>query len=165
MVLEEFVLLESEIDAEASWRLLDWCIAHGADEVSFELVPCEDPDCLQDEVVFGRAFRLITPIIRQQCGPAEREGWTYEEDGLGLMSTALWTLDETTVRTLQTAFPRGLFRGGIERGAGGLNAPIVYRGGALMLAFDPVGDRAILRVTQHERFMLERAGFTLHLDY
>lgn len=149
--------------AAASWRLLAWCLARGADE--FTLVFLGPP--YVPGTVWSEWDALLAPFRRRVASAGDR-----------------WMLTGESAAVLEAMLPEGLLGGwsrggpdghaavggtgadgwgvdGSGRGGGRAAAvrdPAVYRGGALLLSVDTEGGEGTLALRRDDEVSLERAN-------
>lgn len=165
-------LVDCYLDAEdyprdECWRLVEWCRQHGATEFGVTAVPDFSSGCLQEEAVFGTALKLRRRLHPHNRGVGDRETFAHTIDEfLHFAEKQLAMLTEETVEVLKLEYRGGLFGKFGQRGDDEfIEDPILYREGRLMLGVSTHEGRGVLRVTQHERFMLEASKFVLRPDW
>jgi len=133
------VLQSLDFTPEETWRLLQWCREHGADEFAVSLYDMT-PDPL------APSFRARS----RREGISGREQW-YDTD--------LYRLDGESVERLRTLFASGLFQvPAWGSDTGWVENPTFYRNGELMLCVVSHEGYGELRVSQRERESLARIG-------
>lgn len=150
-------LAADDADPASVRRLLDWCVARGADEFSLHVMaladaPGERADAFEDALEpWGRpaAVRSIVDATDGPCFPGR---------------VRLWALDEGAVPLLHRFLPLASLRlGAGEPGeAGWFENLIVYRAGELLFAAltnDRVG---VLQLRAGEREELVALGIAVH---
>src|SRR5690348_3504778 len=93
-----------------TWGVLDWCMAHGADE--FSLVICVDR---ADSRRGSRFFRVLRPLQLRAARRSTLDG------GLGagpVRRIPLWRLNETSIGFLRATCRWGPLRSGTTRTCG-----------------------------------------------
>lgn len=148
-------LIPSDYSAADSWRLLEWCKAHGADEFTVDISSADD----RAADILGHGFlSVVTPFSH---GTKIRERMSGPTADDMRRDTALWTLNADSISALMKALPDGLFEYDPLRGAW-LEDPVIYRGGELMLGVLSHEAFAVLRLAEDEAAQLADAGFPSH---
>ena len=147
-------LAPADYSAGETWRLVEWCRQHGADEFTI--------DCLGSEAVVGEAWRsfekLVRPFFRGDQVRERMSGPTADDL---TRSTKLWALNAATIGALQRALPDGLLSYD-PVGLAWFEDPVFYRDGRLMLGVLSHEAFAIMRLSEPEATELDAAGFTSH---
>jgi hypothetical protein len=150
IVLETVHVFGKDLGLEGQWRLLNWCLEHGADEFMIGAIVCDGGSDAQlrpyDEMV--KPHQLPRAVRRHLTGPPN-QGLSYETD--------LWKLNRITLNALRVAFPRGPFDY-FPEGDAWFEDLDVYRGGELLLGVITHEHEGVLRVTSSERADLGARG-------
>jgi hypothetical protein len=148
-------LIPSEIPQEDTWRLLHWCIEHGADEFTIDRQ-------LKDAVIGPRNwtdFEITAgPFSR---GVKKRECMSGRTADDLVRDTEVWALNQATASALMLALPGGLLDYEPREG-GWFEDPILYRRGELMLGVLSREAFGVLRLSDVEVNELGGAGFPSH---
>lgn len=149
-------LANGDLAPAAWWRLVEWCVARGADEFTVDVMALRDtPAPLADAFEDALGARERTPEVRMML------------DGGGGPSfpgvVRLWALDEASLEQLRRFLPDGPLSYGAQGigAAGWLENLIVYREGELMLGVVTHEQEGVVRVTPAERAELEALGIPL----
>lgn len=126
---------------EASWRLLEWCRAHGADEFGLAF---RGPPYLPG-TRWAAADEMLVPFRRRVASSGDR-----------------WTLTGESATVLRELLPDGLF--GLEDDAASPHDPTIYRGARVLLAIATRDGEGRLDVSADEEASLERAGLPVHRE-
>lgn len=150
---EELRIAAADATPDELWRLLDWCIAHGADELTIEVMalvgtPAPLADAFEDALAPWELAPAIRPILESTTAPI------YPG------RVRLWSLGPQTVELLRRFLPGGpLTHGAHGVGeAGWLENLALYRGGELLFGAVTHEGEALLRAGPEERADLERLG-------
>ena len=141
---------KSDVSAEESWRLLEWCAKNGADEFTINgmVSGSEGPKS-------AAFFASLAPYGRPESRRRRLSGPTADEL---VRSTELWTLSSETIALLRGAMVDGIF----DYNAGGdpwLEDLAAYRRGEFMIGVITHEDGGVLRITPAEVAALNRMGF------
>jgi hypothetical protein len=138
------------LSAAESWRLLRWCVEHGADEFTVAV------RCMADEPApIADAFE--DAFAGSPTGIARRRILAGASDG-NVQPVRLWALNEQAIVSLRTFMSEGLFTHRVDP-RGWLEDPVIYRNGALMLGVVTHEQEGVLRATPQEVRELETLGF------
>lgn len=144
------------MDPAAVRRLLEWCVASGADEFSLHVMalagaPGELADAFEDALEPWARPAAVRPIVDAADGPSFPG------------RVRLWALDERAVPPLHRFLPLGALRlGAGEPGeAGWFENLTVYRAGELLFAALTNDGAGVLQLRAGERAQLEEAGIRL----
>ncbi len=140
-------------DADAAWRLLDWCVGVGADDFTVAGIGSGDPN--------AEPFRAFDTIADRWRRPPEARRHLSGPPNSGLVfATDLWALNQETILALKAAFPRGLFD--YYPGADAWFEDLeVYRRGELLLGIITHEQEGLLRLTTEESAELLERGLVL----
>ena len=129
-----------DFTSEETWRLLQWCREHGADEFAVSLYHLtSDP---------------LAPSFRAR---ARREGVSGGSEQW--YDTDLYRLDSESMEKLRTLFPSGLFHlPAWDSDTGWAENPTFYRDGEMMLNVVSHEGYGELRILESERESLARIG-------
>ncbi|HEU0015434.1 MAG TPA: hypothetical protein VFQ45_17220 [Longimicrobium sp.] len=134
-----------------TWRLLDWCMARGADALTLDpmrMVGRPSPAC--------DAFETRMAPHRLADGERRPLGAPYEQ---WREPAELWRLDAASAAILREHLELGLFTYLLDPENGWLEDPALYRGRELMLGVVTHEGEGFLRVTAGERAELDGLGF------
>jgi hypothetical protein len=154
-VLVKRYLTPSDFSTEETWRLVDWCKRHGADEFTID---CVGPDAATTARGWRRFEKMLEPFALGQKVRERMSGPTADEL---TRATELWELNDRSISALQHALPAGLIQYEPREDAWFEN-PVLYRGGDLMLGVLSHEAFAVLRVSDLEAGELASAGFISH---
>jgi hypothetical protein len=148
-------LTPSDFSTEETWRLVDWCKRHGADEFTI--------DCLgTDAATTARAWRQFQKVVQPfALGENIRERMSGPTADELTRPTPVWQLNDASLNALQQALPSGLMQYE-PRDDAWFENPVLYRAGELMLGVLSHEAFAILRVSDFEVGELASAGFISH---
>jgi len=125
---------------DQSWRLLDWCVARGANEFSLAFLgPPYVP-----RTTWAQVDELLAPFRRRVASAGDR-----------------WLLTSEAVTVLRGVLPGGLFAS--VPGESSVEDPTVYRGGEALLRIVTRQGEGMLQLRDDEEASLERAGLPAHL--
>ena len=156
-VRERWRVLDGDTDPPRLWALLEWCVAHGADEFTIDVMALVDvPAALADAFEDAMAPWTRPPAVRDVLDGAAGPAYPAR--------VRLWTLDARTLALLRGFLPDGPLRLGAGRpgAAGWLEHLIVYRGGELLFAGLPHDGTGLLELRSGERHQLTTLGLVLH---
>lgn len=135
-----------------SWTLLDWCRAHGADEITFKLLGLEG----HSSPFTDRVEEELAPL---RLPPAPRRHLNVYEGEDEVRPTHLWVLGDGSVAVLRRYFADGLFTYPLgEWETGCIEDLIIYRGGRLLLGIVSHEGEGMLYVTPAEAADLKARG-------
>lgn len=135
-----------DVRADDSWRLLRWCVEHGASDFTLALMRIEgEAPTFLDEV-----SAALKPFA---AAPAVRNGEHTAE---------VWTLTPASVAVLQDLLPDGLFTAASYAGSGWLEDPTFYRAGEVMLGIVTHENEGVLVVQQADHASFEALGLISH---
>lgn len=124
---------------EASWRLLDWCLTRGADEIGLAFLgPPYVPDTTWSEV-----DEMLAPFRSRVASAGDR-----------------WVLTAESAAALRTVFLDGLFTR--TPGDTSIENPTVYRGGVPLLSVVTRDGEGVLHLRHDDVASLERSGLPHH---
>lgn len=124
---------------DASWRLLDWCLARGADEIGLAFLgPPYMPDSTWSEV-----DEMLAPFRRRVASAGDR-----------------WLLTAESVAVLRAVLRDGLFT--YTPGETSIENPTIYRGGVPLLSVITHEGEGVLHLRADDVTSLERAGLPHH---
>ena len=138
------------LSAAESWRLLRWCIEHGAAEFTVT-VRCAAGEMAPIADAFEDAFAA------SHIGIARRRVLASDSEAKS-QAVRLWALNEEAVVALRTFMSGGLFTHVVDP-RGWLEDLAIYRDGALMLGIVTHEQEGVLRATPQEVRELETLGF------
>jgi hypothetical protein len=147
----------ADISAADTWVLLDWCLAHGADEFTQTPMKAGDEPAADDQ-------RSIEDLRRFERAPGSRERVTTPWGEEDVRETVLWTLSPDSVSLLRSFFPDGLFQ---YHGAVVVEElpktdwyedPVFYRRGVIMLGVISHEGAALLELTAEEHAAVAALG-------
>jgi hypothetical protein len=144
------------IEAEPSWRLVEWCIDKGANEFTLAQILVGDNDV--PAVPQFQAFDKLT--ARHRLPAAPREQLSRRPDEEWVRKTDLWMLNKETILVLKQVLPEGVFTCDVGS-EGWFEDLAIYRRGNLMLGIVSHEREGILQVTGEEKRELESAGYSL----
>lgn len=124
---------------DATWRLVEWCVARGADE--FGLTFLGPPYQASGE--WADVDQLLAPFRRRIASAGDR-----------------WRLTGETTAALRSVLPHGLFT--FEPGASAIEDPTFYRGGIPLLAIATHEGEGTIEATEDDERSLARAGLPFH---
>lgn len=137
--MQTFVVRREDYPADQSWRLVDWCLARGANEFSLAFLgPPYVP-----RTTWARVDELLAPFRRRVASAGDR-----------------WLLTGETVTVLRDVLPGGLF--GSAPGESPIEDLTVYRGGEALLRVVTRQGEGILQLRDGEDASLERAALPVH---
>lgn len=131
---------KSDYTPSQSWRLLEWCQRHGADE--FSLVFLGPP--YLPSTPWAAVDELLVPFRRRVASAGDR-----------------WALTGESAAVLRDILPGGLFD--YTPGETSLEDLTVYRGGEALLRVVTRDGQGILQLRDDEEQTLESAGLPYHL--
>ena len=138
------------LSAPESWRLLRWCVEHGADEFTVT-VRCMAGEPAPIADAFEDAFAAsYTGITSRRILASASEG--------NVQPVRLWALNEQAIVSLRTFMSEGLFTHLVDP-RGWLEDPVIYRDGTLMLGVVTHEREGVLRATPQEVRALATLGF------
>ncbi|HEX6532946.1 MAG TPA: hypothetical protein VF041_00030 [Gemmatimonadaceae bacterium] len=133
-----------------TWRLLRWCVEHGASEFSVRVM-CEAGEPAPTADRFEDTF---APALVGE----ERRHVLSHPVGEDRPTIRLWRLDDRTEALLHPYLPQGLFTNAVDP-RGWIEDPLVYRNGELMLGVVTHERDGVLRATADEMRELDALGF------
>jgi hypothetical protein len=142
--VSEHVVDRIDYKPAQTWQLLEWCMAHGADEFTVTQMSLEGSPA---------------PFCEKFDAKAVREGLSARSKKELLRPTLLWELRPETLAVLRGLFTGGLFADTGDWNSGWLEDPIFYRRGELMLGITSHESCGSLSVTPEERLELANMGF------
>ena len=152
-------LYAEDYDLKKSWQLVQWCLSQGADEWTISQVTVQKENTpLFDQFDAATAALRRPTVVREHLTAYQHNEFTRPAD--------LWTLTHAAFPVLKEFLPLGLFA--YEIGPEGwFKDLIVYRRGELMLGVVSHEQEGVLRVTEAERTLLIKQGFSfrLHSSY
>ena len=139
----EFWISNEDLTTDEGWRLLSWCLSHGAEEFTLDFLPES-----------GELVRwLLRPFWRRTAiRECMRNGPGREVD--------LFDLSEGSIPAMRTLLPNGLLSWWFSD-YGSLpyvEDPAIYRRGELLVGVIAHDGRAAVRVTDGERAELHLLG-------
>ena len=138
------------LSAPESWRLLRWCVEHGAAEFTVTV------RCMAGEAApIADAFE--DALATSYTGIAGRR-ILASGSGENVQPVRLWALNEGAIASLRTFMSEGLFTHVVDP-RGWLEDLAIYRDGALMLGVVTHEQEGVLRATPQEVRELETLGF------
>jgi hypothetical protein len=150
-------VLDHESDPARLWALLDWCVAHGADEFTVDVialagVPAALADAFEDAMEPWARPAAVRAVLDTADGPA------YPA------RVRLWTLAPDTVALLRRFLPGGPLRLGAGQpdAAGWLENLVVYRDGAPLFGALTHEGTGVLELEPAERERVAALGLALH---
>jgi hypothetical protein len=154
-VLVKRYLAPSDITAEETWRLVEWCRKLGADEFAID---CLGTDAAAAEKARRRFEKVLKTFSRGEETRERMSGRTVDDL---TRRTQLWELNQATAGTLKQVLPAGLFQ--YEPwGDSWFEDPVIYREGRLMLGVLSHEAFGVLSLSELESAQLEAAGFQSH---
>lgn len=132
-------LRREDYSAESSWRLLDWCIAHGADEFGLTFLGAP----YLPQTAWAEVDELLVPFRRRIASAGDR-----------------WALTGESASVLRALFPDGLLSA--RRGEESPEDPTIYRGGAALLSVMSHEGEAVLALAGGDAERFAHAGFPFH---
>jgi len=154
-VLARRYLTPSDYATEETWRLVDWCKQHGANEFTID---CLGSDAARTARTWRRFEKLIEAFARGEKVRERMSGRTADEL---TRPTQLWELNDGSLSALRQALPAGLLQYE-PRDDAWFENPVLYRDGDLMLGVLSHEAFAVLRVSDLEAAELASAGFISH---
>jgi hypothetical protein len=139
-------LFREDFTVEKGWRLIEWCLAHGATDFTVGGIVCENSS---DEPLkpFDRAAST------HKLPDARRRDLDPE-----IKSRELWELNSETVAALHLAFPIGVFDCFIKDFAW-FEDLTIYRNGEVMLGIISHEGEGVIRLSGPEIDQLHADGF------
>lgn len=116
----------TDFSPTASWDIVNWCMARGADEFSLRFMGIEG---VPDPTV-AEAKRVLAPFQRSDAPRACASVYAHES---ARTLVPLWRLDPDSLVVLKNLFPDGLFTHPSYAHDGWIEDPVIYRGGALLV--------------------------------
>jgi hypothetical protein len=154
---ERWQVLDHETDHARLWTLLEWCVAHGADEFTVEVmalvdVPAVLADAFEDALEPWTRPAAVRAVLDDVAGPAFPA------------RVRLWSLDPHTLALLRRFLPGGPLRlaQGQPGEAGWLEHLVVYRGGELLFGALTHEGAGVLELEPAEREQVAALGLPLH---
>ena len=147
-------LRADDIDAENSWKLLEWCTEHGGAEFFVRRMSLEG----LAEPNIQRATDALAPF---QLKPAIRQRTVVYENHLDSELTDLWSLSAESIRALRPLFSDGLFTSPSYDKGGWLEEPTVYRAGRVLLGVVSHEEEAFMDLSEPEVEELRVLGYRL----
>lgn len=137
--MQTFLVRREDYPGDRSWRLLDWCVARGANEFSLAFLgPPYVP-----RTAWAQVDELLAPFRRRVASAGDR-----------------WLLTGESVTVLRHVLPGGLF--GYAPGDSSVEDLTIYRGGEALLRVVTRQGEGILQVRDDEEASLERATLPVH---
>lgn len=128
-----------DYSSEASWRLVDWCLTRGADEIGLAFFgPPYVPD-----TTWSAVDEMLAPFRRRVASAGDR-----------------WVLTAESAAALRTVFRDGLFAR--TPGETSIENPTVYRGGVPLLSIVTRDGEGVLHLRPDDATSLARAGLPHH---
>lgn len=137
------------LGVKESWRLLRWCVDHGADEFNVRVLCVEGQGTRADAFEDLFEQRLISTELRRVASALDTEP---------VRELRLWRVDEEALQTLRPFLPDGLFTHRVDP-RGWLEDLSLFRDGQLMLGVVTHQREGLVCVTPAELRELERIGF------
>ena len=133
------VLRREDYSPESSWRLLDWCMARGADELGLTFLGAP----YLPGTAWAEVDELLAPFRRRIASAGDR-----------------WALTGESASVLRSLFPAGLLNAhpGERQGDAWLEDPTIYRGGAALLTVVTHEGVGILHLSTDDAEHFERTG-------
>jgi hypothetical protein len=138
--MQTFYLRGEDYTADQSWRLLEWCLRHGADEFGLAFL---GPPYLPN-TPWARVDEMLAAFRLRVASAGDR-----------------WRLTGETMGALRDALPGGLFA--FTPGESSLEDLTLFRGGEAMLRIVTRDAQGILQLRDDEEAALERAQLPYHL--
>jgi hypothetical protein len=138
--MQTFYVRREDYAPDQSWRLVDWCRHHGADEFSLAFL---GPPYLP-HTPWATVDELLAPFRRRVASAGDR-----------------WLLTGESAAVLHDVLPDGLFAYAPERSS--LEDLTVYRGGETLLRVITRDGQGILQLRDDEEPLLDKAGLPYHL--
>jgi hypothetical protein len=151
-LLAKRYLIPSDYPAAESWRLVEWCMNLGADELT---VDCIFTDTRARDVLWAEFESIVKPLSRPADRRERMSGRTADDL---VRETDLWKLNEASIAALRDVMPGGLFQYDPLHDAW-FEDPVIYRDGELMLGVLSHEAFAVLRLSDVESARLTAAGF------
>jgi hypothetical protein len=155
LTLVKRYLAPTDFSAAETWRLVEWCLALGADEFTID---CVGSDSRQKAKAWRPFEQVAQPFSRGEKTRERMSGRTADDLS---RSTRLWELNAITISALKAALPGGLLAYD-PTGRGWFEEPIFYREGSLVLGVLSHEAFAVLRISVLESVRLSAAGFPSH---
>lgn len=137
------------LGVKESWRLVHWCLEHGADEFTVRVLCAEDQGTRADAFEDANADRFIATDLRRVAAAQEDEPARH---------VRLWRLDEDALQALRPFLPDGVFTHRVDP-HGWLEDLMLFRDGQLLLGVVTHQREGLVRITPDELRELERIGF------
>ncbi len=137
--MQTFYLRREDYPPDLGWRLLDWCLARGADEFGLAFL---GPPYLPN-TAWAVVDELLATFRRRVASAGDR-----------------WRLTAETVAVLHSVLAGGLFA--FTPGESSLQDLTVYRGGDVLLRIVTGEGEGMLQLRDDEESALERARLPYH---
>ena len=137
------------LGVKESWRLARWCVEHGADEFTVQVLCAADQGTRADQFEDTFHDRFVT-TERRRVVAAPGEALVRQ--------LRVWRVDEDALQALRSFLPDGLFTHRVDP-HGWLEDLMLFRLGELMLGVVTHQREGVVRVTAEELRELERIGF------
>lgn len=153
---ERWLFAAVEVPPPRLRRLLDWCVAHGADEFTLDVmaladVPAPLADAFEDALEPWLRPAAVRPVLDGADGPSFPS------------RVRLWTLNASTLPLLHRYLPHASLRPGTPEPSehGWFENLTVYRAGELLFAALTNEGLGVLQLRPAERDELETLGIVL----
>jgi hypothetical protein len=143
--LRDRFIAASDVTPDQTWRLLEWCAQHGADEFTVAMLALEGSSA----TFLGEAEAALKPFERPT---ALRRALTVLVGRPAVQPTKLWSLNAESIAILKRLFTEGLFTYPTsEWEVGCLEDPAFYRDGGVMLGVVSHEREGVLSLTESEQ--------------
>lgn len=151
MLLERYLASADHPPAEM-WRLVEWCLAHGATEFTVECLGDADAPVWVPFEGAVHPYALREQVRRRMSGRTANDLTRLTE---------LWALNSVTIDALREAFPHGVLEY-YPSDEGWFEDLALYRDGELMFGAITHERAAVLRITDLEYAEFAASGFQSH---
>ena len=144
-------IMAGDVTPEQTWRLVDWCAEHGADEFTLAML-------LMDNSPAPFLDGVTAALKRFERVPAPRKAVTVWADESAVQTTRLWDLTPESIAVLKGLFPNGLFAAPSYQEVGWLEDPTLYRDAQMMLGIVSHEHEGVLTLTDLEHVHVAALG-------
>ena len=149
--LQDRFVTAGELTPEQTWRLVEWCAEHGADEFTIAMLSLEG-----SSATFLEHTEVSLKPFERSIAPRKRV--TVLAGQPPMQPTKLWALTTDSIAVLKGLFANGVFTKPSYGEQGWLEDPTLYRADAIILGIVSHESEGVLTLTENEHAQIAAMG-------